>query len=308
MSHFSCLVIGDDVDAQLQPYHEYECTGINDEYVIDVDVTDEVNALMATPFEVVRLADGTLHAGYSNEFYTTQNEFILPDGAEVITVPRTEAAAAGLTDATFEGIARAEFDANVRDGRAYRRTNPNNKWDWWQIGGRWANFFLLKRGQGYADSALKGRIDFTGMRIDAVSKASAHWREVRVATGGLGWTSFDDLKVKFGINQNGPFDEVREAYWSQPALAILTEHPKLIGYYIDDDLGLDEEIYVQRKRERVGVTYAFVRDGTWTERGQMGWFGISSGDMPRAEWNKKFAEMIDGLPDDTLLTIVDCHS
>ena len=37
MSHFSVMVIGGNVEEQLQPYHEFECTGINDQYVVDVD-------------------------------------------------------------------------------------------------------------------------------------------------------------------------------------------------------------------------------------------------------------------------------
>jgi len=40
MSHFSVLVIGEDVDAQLAPFHEFECTG-HDEHVQEVDQTDE---------------------------------------------------------------------------------------------------------------------------------------------------------------------------------------------------------------------------------------------------------------------------
>jgi hypothetical protein len=39
MSHFTTLVIGDDVESALAPYHEYECTGVNDQYVVDVDMT-----------------------------------------------------------------------------------------------------------------------------------------------------------------------------------------------------------------------------------------------------------------------------
>ena len=47
MSHFTVLVITPDnnpgtLEAALQPFHEYECTGIEDQYVVDVDVTDEV--------------------------------------------------------------------------------------------------------------------------------------------------------------------------------------------------------------------------------------------------------------------------
>lgn len=47
MSHFSVLVITpngteEEVAALLQPYHEYECTGIMDEYVMWIDHTEEV--------------------------------------------------------------------------------------------------------------------------------------------------------------------------------------------------------------------------------------------------------------------------
>lgn len=40
MSHFTVTVVGDDPEQQLTPFHEFECTGRDDQYVIDVDVTD----------------------------------------------------------------------------------------------------------------------------------------------------------------------------------------------------------------------------------------------------------------------------
>jgi hypothetical protein len=42
MSHFAVLVIGEDPKKQLAPFHEFECTGRNDEFVVDVDITAEV--------------------------------------------------------------------------------------------------------------------------------------------------------------------------------------------------------------------------------------------------------------------------
>ena len=36
MSHFAVLVIGPDPERQLAPYHEFECTGMDDEYVDNV--------------------------------------------------------------------------------------------------------------------------------------------------------------------------------------------------------------------------------------------------------------------------------
>ena len=62
-------------------------------------------------------------------------------------------------------------------------TNP--KWDWYQLGGRWTGFFKLKEGRegalgspgiltepaedGWVDGALKGDIDFEGMRDAAAA-------------------------------------------------------------------------------------------------------------------------------------------
>lgn len=41
MSHFSVMVIGDDVEGQLAPYHEFECTGCDDQYVQEIDEVED---------------------------------------------------------------------------------------------------------------------------------------------------------------------------------------------------------------------------------------------------------------------------
>lgn len=48
MSHFSVLVVGDNVEVQLAPYHEFECTGRDDQYVQEIDETEEARAEYAT--------------------------------------------------------------------------------------------------------------------------------------------------------------------------------------------------------------------------------------------------------------------
>lgn len=45
MSHFTVLVLHkkfEELDAILQPFHEYECTGIKDQYVVGLDEHDDV--------------------------------------------------------------------------------------------------------------------------------------------------------------------------------------------------------------------------------------------------------------------------
>lgn len=98
MTHFVGLVIAeteDEIAALLQPFHEYECTGIDDEFVIDVDTTDAL---------------------------------------------RKDFAEYGTEAQTFEQFADDWDGSELRaDGRYYRHTNPNAKWDWWVVGGRWAD-------------------------------------------------------------------------------------------------------------------------------------------------------------------------
>lgn len=39
----------------------------------------------------------------------------------------------------------------------------------------------------------------------------------------------------------------------------------------------------------------------------MGWFGMSTDEMSQEQWNELVQKFYDGLPDDALLTLVDCH-
>ena len=61
MSHFSVLVTGDDVDAAMAPFHEFECMGRDDQYVRDMDVTAE-NLAEYRDGTVACLVDGEGHA------------------------------------------------------------------------------------------------------------------------------------------------------------------------------------------------------------------------------------------------------
>lgn len=79
MSHFSVIVITPgprppdedaDIAPLLQPYHEFECTGTDDQYVKDVDETEEARAGYESD-TVTRLKspNGELHPPYDAKFY-----------------------------------------------------------------------------------------------------------------------------------------------------------------------------------------------------------------------------------------------
>jgi hypothetical protein len=51
--------------------------------------------------------------------------------------------------------------------------------------------------------------------------------------------------------------------------------------------------------------YCVVIDGKWYEKGQMGWWGISTGD--KENWDEEFAELIANIPADSEVYNIDFH-
>lgn len=261
MSHFSVLVIGDNVEKQLAPYHEFECTGVNDEYVQDIDITSDV---------LDQLKDGESLEDALD--YYGLGEKVVSDESDVDT------------------SAEHKFGyAIVKDGKlvkAVDRTNPNKKWDWYVIGGRWgAQFPLKKDAKGLLGSPSTFDI------IDGDSRDKTKVDQAR--KGDIDWERLFADKRKDAISC---WDE-----WERE------ENKDWVNAYFVYGIKKDEtrEQYIERQSKF--STFAVVKDSKWYERGEMGWWGCVSNEKSADEWNAEFDKLIAGLPGDTFLTIVDCH-
>lgn len=177
MSHFVVGVIttsGEEPEVKklLAPYHEFECTGLDDEFVQDIDITESRRAEYLKDTETrLKFPNGRLESFFdakgewrpefsqvtadSSAMFPRRTYFI-PEGCERVEVPSTELY-------SFVEWLKSE-DSNIvycgqpletrvahkygyvqlnQDGEVERvidRTNPNRKWDWWVIGGRWADY------------------------------------------------------------------------------------------------------------------------------------------------------------------------
>lgn len=70
MSHFTVMVIGADYAKQLATYHEFECTGVVDEYVQSINELDGYKKGYAEGLVHRNKApDGSLHDPYDDCFY-----------------------------------------------------------------------------------------------------------------------------------------------------------------------------------------------------------------------------------------------
>src|ERR1700694_4103533 len=101
MSHFTVLVIGEDPEVQLAPFHEFECTGTNDEYVQDIDILKQTQEEYQTSVRLMlRDEGGSLHDAYDDRFIDkggvegtgvfSRGKRIVPDGYTEVHVPTPE--------------------------------------------------------------------------------------------------------------------------------------------------------------------------------------------------------------------------
>lgn len=176
------------------------------------------------------------------------------------------------------------------NGNIWSTYNPNSKWDWYSIGGRFPGRLKSKNGShgegsafndnpmidGEFDSARVGDIDFSP-DMDKYNKAIRFWEVV-----------VDKEPLKEGENEDDFFNLYREEWYKE--------------YY------KNKIIYAQICASC--STYAVVTpDGKWHQKGDMLWFGMSTETEDEAlDWDIHYKErFIDTADPDWNLTIVDCH-
>ena len=60
--------------------------------------------------------------------------------------------------------------------------------------------------------------------------------------------------------------------------------------------------------EKTNSPFAIVTpEGEWIEKGQMGWWGMTTNEMSDEEWDKKFFEYVSSLDKDISVVLIDCH-
>lgn len=414
MSHYAVLVVGPDIEGQLQPYHEFECTGTNDEFVQEVDQTDEARKEYTehtstrykdpggnlhdpftaegnwnltfwrelTPEEVIRFGnagcfyqdrDAKEHGIrlYSADWkdgnvYHTKAFAWPSEGWQEVEVPTpsvetfqqfvkhwygAKAVPFGtLPDTQGEHkYGYALLDESGEVAKIIDRTNPQKKWDWWEIGGRYTGFFKLREvsrrivlssaeihqepklgtpgiqrlypdykppEKNRADQCFKRDIDIEGMRNEAGERAGKEYDLfARVTAGCPRHLSWKEIQKKHQLpgtdssgDQNVDWDAARKEYGDQPAVKALRESKESDAHWFDaDDFLCTHEEYIEDARKKALITFAVVKDGKWYEKGQMGWWAIVSNKKDDSVWLNEFNTLLDGLPDDTILTVVDCH-
>jgi hypothetical protein len=166
--------------------------------------------------------------------------------------------------------------------------NPQSKWDWWSLGGRWSGRLVLKDGakgvegrpgvgnnKTGIDAAYFKDIDFETMRQNQIKRMEEYY------------TEFIE-KAKVGTD---PSIEMGE--WI---------------YNIHDDESMEQMII--RKIGLGEITASAVLDENgWHEPHKMGWFGCTYDETETYEtWCNKLRErFLSNTTENTIIAMVDCH-
>lgn len=292
MSHFPVLVAVKDpaeLAAKLAPFHEFECTGTNDQYVIAEDVTDE----------------------YANDFQecakegTTFAEYMLKD---------VQCKVAESEDALdIEGDHQFMYMLLNHQGgveKIVRRTNPNAKWDWWVVGGRWKGRMPLKGSNNLrADEAQVKDIDFDLIVGEVKKGAEEAWDYIADKANGGTWRAWVDVSQKVGEgNEFETIEAARQFYHSQETLKLVRKDIDNPFFNVDFYVNTTREDYVQSAIDCAFSFHAMIDlDGQWHQKGEMGWFGMSNDEVSAEKWGKKLMDYVNSLDDDVWLICVDCH-
>jgi hypothetical protein len=319
MSHFTVLVVTDNnatnedehyanVEEALQPFREYD-TEI-DEYVIWENETPEYieefkNAETTVPYI---FHNGEKFCSKYDEKIThffikddpndrwSNTTFTLPEGYELRDLQVKE-----VYDSVEEYCRdwHGYEDENFQDAQIGRMTNPNSKWDWWQIGGRWEGMLLTKSGEK-VDHAVKSDVDYETRMKQASHAAGIDYDEMQMIINGRVISSW--VKCREELHP-GNIDAARDTYNAQPAVVDLKAHD--IWIEADDYATMSREEFCKSRADMSVSTFAVLMDGEWNERGNMGWFGCVSGESDT--WKTDFTALLNAIPEDKVVTVVDCH-
>lgn len=300
MSHFAVAVISDGaktVEELLAPYQENNMEDCPKEFLEFNDIEDEYREKYESEgCEYVLMPDGRRLLPWDDEFRVDGSVGFGPDSHKVPEYLEQREIPYKETFATFDDYMRewCGYEKDPETGKYGYWENPNAKWDWWIVGGRWR------------------------AQIHATSGDCAPYPECKFG-GDASWKEADDYPL-------GRFDQAKlgDMIWDRDEVAEKRANDQWRAWVDGEEISgvgrsrWKSKYYVNQYGKR--EDYAFCEstmwwravvtpDGKWHEVGEMGWWGVSSErDGEIVEWAKHFKErFIDPHPPEYVLTVVDCH-
>lgn len=332
MSHFTVMVRLDksipesDIEKELQkaliPYKEHDCGDGDEEglepYLAFNDIEDESRKdWQSKTVTRVKMPDGRLLAPYDDEFKVKHENpadmlfsprHKVPDHLEMVEVP--------LKDiyATFEKyMDEYVHSRDPKTGKYGHWQNPNRKWDWYSIGGRYSGRIPTK-GEPVDFCRIRD-IDLRAADKQLTERADKFWAEWHDFANGMEFPPFEgprEMALSIGLLDCKDASELTGREW------------KKIKWKERKDLKEPRyDVLVSVTAEEFDREYKFAFDtlapyacldpkrtppAGWIAPGEMGWFGFSSASAKSyLDYKRGFRDWLAGGDQEDLVVYVDCH-
>ena len=322
-----------DENLEVEPYRDYEEGGPEDYWLhssLKRADEDDRNGTGILPYE-----PGAIGWSSSSSKETPDEQRVeIAKRAALFRTPPEPVTWESLKDAydlLYPGESDDFPEVDPGDYRAYRMStrNPDAKWDYWRIGGRWGGRFAYRPESAFevigtekgwdspenipllrCDGGPKRALDLAAMREDAAEAARKTYREYHSIVGELPeaqpWRAFY-AKVEAGGGYS--IDQARADFHAQPRVRAIEGTD---FRYRDDpisEFGVSLAICAEKARAGAAPGFAVVTlDGKWMAPGRMGWWAATDAtDSTRIGYWEAANAYIDGLPGDAWLVVVDCH-
>ena len=175
----------------------------------------------------------------------------------------------------LESFALKYYESELTDEGVMSTYNPNSKWDWYIIGGRWANELptIGKKPLEERDSYTDDINSFARIKdILFTRDIPNEEQEMLKETYEKMMTKGDFYKPEYYQRKYPTFDDFVKSKTTYSTYALLTS------------------------------------DGTWHEPGRMGWFGMSSAEPEEEkDFKETYKELILKENPENYFVLVDCH-
>jgi len=210
-------------------------------------------------------------------------------------------------------------DIRESDGAVHTTYNPDSKWDWWTIGGRWEKMYRSRQGEKVSIlkeelqtalvnlqdpealaelAAVEAEIQQVRDAFKAQQQARATVNKVVATAEQLGLTMLADPETYLGgsaIEKILTWEDVEKV--QEKRLECRAYMPWWFPYSLvtkDTDLAEDTET-----KQLTGYE--------WHTAGRMGWFGMKSDDMSEIQWVEKLIEVLADRDENDYLIYIDFH-
>ena len=306
------------VDEIMDPF----CENTDDpQYLEFEDYTDEVeDSYNSDTRTCVRLPEGRVVLARSHEFrskYTLDGGMIRELNAGRLHSQKRTHKAKKLTllsdypvrklYPSIKDYAEEEgYCCNEDETKFGYMMNPNGQWDWYSIGGRWSDVFLVSDQCKEYSLGECGRapreVPEGYIWVSAARKKDIEWDAMRSWRKEMAIKEYEMLKSVFETKKipDGTYCRILEDGARSPSgreyLSGETEEDFLARYGLD---GTDPRY--------PDCFYNYISGGEWfSSYGYAG--GGKDGEDRKKAWHDAVDEYIASLSDDTVLVVVDCHS